>query len=247
MRNELRAWLQEQMPLLLDEVERGELQPVFAQYAQLKRCKIIEPIDEQVAMPTPDGTFQHFDVKKIRMASSKTKENPCGLQVIMGPDGTLYEPQSKLQAKYSFDLECKTSQCTISFRYQLRPYAMLVTCTQPVDPRIVTQVIECKTQTCMWMENLTHVDFWPSVQRSAVASSQQSDAQSTSTHSQTLSKFEFEQSEGRLYVERKKSNEMIANFYITQILAIYTNASTPPIYKVLCICDEHEPARYTAN
>ena len=250
VRNELRAWLEEQMPLLLDEVERGELQPMFAQYAQLKRCKIIEPIDEQVAMPTPDGTFQHFDVKKIRVASSKTKENQCGLQVIMGPDGTLYEPQTKLQAKYSFDLECKTSQRTISFRYQLRPYAMLVTCTQPVDPRIITQVIDCKSQTCMWIENLTHVDFWPSVQRSAAASSQQSDAQSTSTHSQSLSKFEFEQSEGRLFLVRKKSNEMIANFYITQILAIYTNASTPPIYKVLCICDEREitavlePARF---
>ena len=161
VRNELRGWMQEQTPLLLEQVESGELQPVLVQYAQLKRCKIVESAGEQLAMPTPDGTFQQFEVKKIRLvASSKTKEDLHGLQVIMGPDGMLYEPQTKTQSKYSFDLECKTSQCTISFRYQLRPHAMLVTCTQPVDPRIVTHVIECKTQ--MWMDNLTHIDFWPS-------------------------------------------------------------------------------------
>lgn len=258
VRNELRGWMQEQTPVLLEQVESGELQPVLVQYAQLKRCKIIESADEQLAMPSPDGTFQQFVAKKIRVAASKTKEDPRGLQVIMGPDGTLYEPQTKLQSKYSFDLECKTSQCTLSFRYQLRPHAMLITCTQPVDPRIVTHVVECKSQ--MWMDNLTHIDFWPDVQRARQdaasqqsrarqdTASQQSDVQSTSTRSE--SKYEFEQSEGRLYVVHKKSNEMVANFVIPQILAIYTSVSTPPIYKVICACDEQniiamlEPARY---
>ena len=51
------------------------------------------------------------------------------------------------------------------------------------------------------------------------------DAQSTSTRSESLSKYEFDQSEGRLFVVGKKSNIMIANFYISQIIAIYTNAS----------------------
>ena len=248
VRNELRGWMEEQTPLLLEQVESGELRPVLVQYAQLKRCKVVESADEQLAMPSPDGTFQHFEAKKIRVASSKTKEDPRGLQVIMGPDGTLYEPQTKLQSKYSFDLECRTSQCTVSFRYQLRPYAMLVTCTQPVDPRIVTRVIECKSQ--MWMDNLTHIDFWPSNVQRAASSSQQSDAQSTSTRSESLSKYEFEQSEGQLFLVGKKSNVMVANFFITQILAIYTSVSTPPIYKVLCCCDGQditavlEPARY---
>jgi hypothetical protein len=43
-----------------------------------------------------------------------------------------------------------------------------------------------------------------------------------------------EVAEGRLYIVGKKSNVLVANFYISQILAIYTSASTPPIYKVLC-------------
>ena len=68
----------------------------------------------------------------------------------------------------------------------------------------------------------TPSNYWPNVQRHA---SQQSDAQSTSTRSESLSKYEFDQSEGRLFVVGKKSNIMIANFYISQIIAIYTNAS----------------------
>ena len=68
----------------------------------------------------------------------------------------------------------------------------------------------------------TPSNYWPNVQRRA---SQQSDAQSTSTRSESLSKYEFDQSEGRLFVVGKKSNIMIANFYISQIIAIYTNAS----------------------
>jgi preprotein translocase subunit SecA len=83
VRNELRAWMQEHTPLLLEQVERDELEPVLVQYAQLKRCKVIEQADEQIAMPTPDGTFQRFEAKKIRVASSKTKEDARGLQVIM--------------------------------------------------------------------------------------------------------------------------------------------------------------------
>ena len=43
-----------------------------------------------------------------------------------------------------------------------------------------------------------------------------------------------EVADGRLYIVGKKSNVLVANFYISQILAIYTSASTPPIYKVLC-------------
>jgi hypothetical protein len=128
-----------------------------------------------------------------------------------------------------------------------------------MDPRIVTHVIECKTQ--MWMDNLTHIDFWPNVQRAASSSQQsdalsqsarsaRSDAQSTSSRSESLSKYEFEQSDGRLFLMGKKSNVMVANFCITKILAIYTSVSTPPIYKVLCSCDEREivaviePARF---
>ena len=47
----------------------------------------------------------------------------------------------------------------------------------------------------------------------------------SSTRSESLSKYEFDQSEGRLFVVGKKSNIMIANFYISQIIVIYTNAS----------------------
>ena len=250
VRNELRGWLQEQMPVLLEQVEHGELQAFEVAYAQLKRCKVVDIAgEERTVMPEPDGTFQQFFAKKLRVANSKTKEDARGLQVIMGPDGTLYEPQSKLQAKHSFVLYAKTSQCKITFAYQLRPFAMLVTCTQPFDPRIITQAIECKTQ--LWMDCLTHVDHWPKPHISDLAS-QHSDAQSTSTRSESLSRFEFEQSEGRLFLVGKKGNMMVANFYISQILAIYTSASTPPIYKVLCCCDEEdkvvvlEPSRYRA-
>ena len=66
---------------------------------------------------------------------------------------------------------------------------------------------------------------------SAVAPAPAPAPASNRTHSrlaravESLSKYEFDQSEGRLFVVGKKSNIMIANFYISQIIAIYTNAS----------------------
>ena len=244
LRNELHHLLQEQMPALLELVERGELQVTSVQYTQLKKCKILD----EHRPPTPDGTFHCFSVKKIRTSMhGKSREDERGIRVVMGPDGSIYEHQTKLQSKYSFVLDCKAGACTLNFRYTGTRAG--VTFTQPCDPRIVSIAIESKNP---WMDRLAHAGFWPFMMTAAPREQSQDAQSSTGSSRSEMSKYEFEQSDGCLFLVGKKDRTKIANFYITQILAVYTSVTTPPIYKVLCLCGADseeivamlEPSRY---
>jgi len=94
----VRALLVENMPVLLDEVGDGDLAIVSIAYAQLKNVRSVIGTE----LPIADGTFQTFTAPAIRTSASKTKKSENGVKVVIGPGGDLYEPQTKVQAKYTF-------------------------------------------------------------------------------------------------------------------------------------------------
>ena len=236
---ELRDTLQDTMPALLELIEQDKLSVQSVQYCQLKRCKLVDTDSYTHTVPTIDGTFQRFTAKKIKtMGQGKTRTDENGINVILGPTGVIYEQQNKLQSRYSFVLECKADQCTASFRYC--GTRATVTLTQPIDPRIVTLTIESGKP---WLDRLAHAGFWPFMSSQINMQREQSqDAQSSVGSSRSeSSKYEFEQIDGFLHLVGKKDARIqIANFYISEILAIYTSTSMPPLFKVLCI-NEEEP------
>ena len=242
LRNDMRTLLQEQMPNLLELLEQGELQLKTVQYVQLKKCKILTG-----HVPAPDGTFQSFLATKIRTSTQgKVREDDRGIKAVVGPDGTIYEHLTKLQSKYSLALDCTIGDNTLSFKYT--GTRATLTFTQPCDPRIVTQSIDSRQA---WLDQLANSNYWPFMTPPPVQREQSQDLQSSVGSSRSeSSKYEFEQSDGFLYVLTKKDKMQVANFYIEQILAIYTSTVSPPIYKVLCHCNGEEivamlePSRY---
>ena len=235
----VRSLLVENMPALLDAVGNGDLAIESIAYAQLKPIRNI--IDTEP--PTADGTFLSFTAPAIRTSSSKTKRSELGVKVVMGPGGCLYEPLTKLQAKYSFVLQCSAGTCTMTFKIKCgsntrRSFDMVFTQLH-ADPREISYQLEfLHPLVAQFTDVLREIHApAPDDETMSVTSAQSYQDDLVGDFS---SKFQFEENDGRLYVAAKKRKVEVANFVIRNVYARYVSYTAPPIYKVGCEVDGEE-------
>ena len=233
----VRALLVENMPVLLDAVGDGDLVIESIAYAQLKPIRCL--IDAQP--PDADGTFQSFTAPAIRTSSSKTKRSELGVKVVMGPSGCLYEPLTKLQAKYSFALQCRAGTCSMTFRIKCgsntrRSFDMVFT-QQHADPREISYQLEFLHPLVAQFTDVLREIRAPSAaddETMSVTSATSAQSYQDDLNGDFSSKFHFEENDGHLYVAAKKRKVEVANFVIKKVYSRYVSHTAPPIYKVGC-------------
>ena len=238
----VRALLVENMPVLLDEVGNGDLAIESIAYAQLKTVRGVIGME----LPVADGTFQTFLAPAIRTAASKTKKPELGVKVVMGPSGGLYEPQTKLQTKHTFALNCRTSSCTMTFKMKCvaasKKFFELIFRQFDADPREVTYTLENSHPLVALFTDVIHEK--PRMTHLRAVDEASTNLTSTYQDDDDLggfnSKFTFEAYEGQLYVCRKKNKVRVANFVIKKVYARYVSQTAPPIYKVGCYFEGDE-------
>ena len=135
-----------------------------------------------------------------------------GVKVVMGPGGGLYEPQTKIQAKYTFALNCRTPSCTMTFKIkcgaQTKRFLELIFRQFDADPREVTYQLEHLHPLVALFTDVIH-EKQAIRPRAVVDDETMSVSTSQSYQDDDLSgafnsKFTFEENDGQLYVCSKK-------------------------------------------